>query len=294
MNNKKIISYFGADFHAKAVNDLAKYKNLWGLSDFEQIDYYSVNCIFKCSSSKHGLCILKIGNDAKSTENEFNILTEYKNTAFCEVYESDIIGSVLLIEFISPGTQLRAVPDLDKRLDIFSVLGGTIHKKPASKKIYPTYMGWVSRITNYMRARNDYELLCVKMIKAEQICHTLCQKYPGEMLLHGDLHHDNILLGANNRYRIIDPKGVVGDPVFDIPRFILNEFDDELDDNFYPTYTHITKTLSVKFNIPEVDIRKLVYVEMCMANCWCVESNEIPNINDVLFTEKLMEEWRCD
>jgi streptomycin 6-kinase len=29
-----------------------------------------------------------------------------------------------------------------------------------------------------------------------------------------------------SRYTIIDPKGVIGDPVFDISRFILNEFHD--------------------------------------------------------------------
>lgn len=110
------------------------------------------------------------------------------------------------------------------------------------------------------------------------------------MLLHGDLHHDNILLDVENRYRIIDPKGVIGDIVFDIPRFILNEFDDILDDSFYNKFTQITRTLSLKLNVPEYDIRQLTYVEMCMANCWNVESREEPNHNEVQFTENLMNE----
>lgn len=127
-------------------------------------------------------------------------------------------------------------------------------------------------------------------MKAEQICRSLCEKYSGEMLLHGDLHHDNILLDSDKCYRIIDPKGIIGDIVFDIPRFILNEFDDMLDDCFYKKFVHITKTLSEKFNIPEYDIRRLTYVEMCMSICWCADSGENPNMDEVLFTEKLMNE----
>jgi len=290
MNKEKIISHFGADFYGKLLNDLEKFTKLWGLSDFEQIDYYSVNCIFKCISNKHGQCVLKIGNDSEESENEYNILQEYNGTRFCRIYESDIQNSVLLIECITPGTQLRSEPDLNKRLELFYELSYGLHKKPINKEIYPTYMGWVSRITEYMRNRRDYEILYEKMANAEQLCRKLCGKYPGEMLLHGDFHHDNILLDKENRYRIIDPKGVVGDAVFDIPRFILNEFDDVLDENFYNKFTHITKTLSEKFNIPESDIRSLTYVEMCMANSWCVESRQEPSINEVLFTEKLMNE----
>ena len=127
------------------------------------------------------------------------------------------------------------------------------------------------------------------MAAAESICRSLCDKYPNQLLLHGDLHHDNILLDTNKRYRIIDPKGVAGDSIFDIPRFILNEFDD-LDDNFTKKFAHITRTLSAKFNIPEYDIRRVTYVEMCMAHCWNVESAEEPEMECVLFTEKMMDE----
>lgn len=290
IDKDKIIAHFGAEFIDKVLAALERYAEMWNLSNFEQIDYYSVNCIFKCVSDKYGLSILKIGSDSKETENEYNILKEYGGTRFCRVYEADISKGVLLIERIVPGTQLRAEPNLDKRLDLFYELSRKLHVKPVSKENYPTYIGWVSRITKYMRERKDYEALYNKMAYAERICRSLCEKYPGEMLLHGDLHHDNILLDKDNRYRIIDPKGVVGDSVFDIPRFILNEFDDVLDDGFRKKYIHITQTLSGKFNIPEYDIRRLTYVEMCMANCWNVESGQEPSIDEVLFAESLMNE----
>lgn len=55
-------------------------------------------------------------------------------------------------------------------------------------------------------------------------------------------------------------------------------------------YTYITQQLSKKLHISEYDIRRLTYVEMCMANCWSVESNETPDMEELLFTEKMMDE----
>ena len=268
---------------------LSKYTKLWNLSDFEKIDYDSANIIYKCISVEHGSCMLKIGDDSKEVGNQFNALREYNGRRFCKAYQVDIDNEVLLIENIIPGTELREEENLDKRLDLFCELFQGLHIKPADKSIYPTYMDWVRRITEYMRGRDDYKLLYEKMARAEEICQALCSKYSGEMLLHGDLHHDNILLGENNQYKIIDPKGVVGDSVFDIPRFIINEFDDEIDDDLYKKFTYITMTLSKKLGVPEFDIRRLVYVEKCMESCWCVEDDEKPNMGEVLFAERLMD-----
>lgn len=290
MEKDKIASHFGLAFYNKLLADLERYEGLWGLSDYEQVDYYSVNCIFTCISNQYGPCVLKIGKNTEETEKEYRVLHEYNGRQFCRVYEADTANGALLIEHITPGIQLRAEPDLDKRLILFHEVSRGLHIEPADETIYPTYMGWVSRITEYMRNRKEYEALSAKMAKAEQICSRLWMNYPKRMLLHGDLHHDNILLGSNARYFAIDPKGVIGDSVFDIPRFILNEFDDEHDADFTKKYIHITNTLSEKFNITEYDIRCLAYVEMCMAHCWSVESAEEPDLDSVLFTEKMMDE----
>ena len=281
---------------------LRKYAIRWRLSNFRQIEYKSitVNRLFTCTSVEHGECVIKVGYDIKDIENEYNILQNYEHTRFCKMYETDITNGILLLERIIPGIGLREEPCLDKRLELFCEIFNGLHIQAVDKSIYPTYIGWVSRITEYMRGRKDFEALTNKMIHAEQICLKLCEKYSDEMLLHGDLHHDNILLSENNYYRIIDPKGVIGDPVFDIPRFISNEFDGfasnkpgaMLDHDFNKKFIHIVRTFSEKFAIPKQDIRRLIYVEMCMAQCWNVESGHEPNMNYVQFVNKMLNERR--
>lgn len=48
---------------------------------------------------------------------------------------------------------------------------------------------------------------------------------PKETFLHGDLHHENILLGAEG-WVVIDPKGLVGDPASEPAAFIRNPIPD--------------------------------------------------------------------
>lgn len=43
----------------------------------------------------------------------------------------------------------------------------------------------------------------------------------GVVALHGDLHHENILLGPDG-WVVIDPKGLVGDPAFEFAAFMRN------------------------------------------------------------------------
>jgi streptomycin 6-kinase len=44
---------------------------------------------------------------------------------------------------------------------------------------------------------------------------------PEPVFLHGDLHHYNIIRGQRG-WRIIDPKGVVGDPAYEAAAFVRN------------------------------------------------------------------------
>lgn len=86
----------------------------------------------------------------------------------------------------------------------------------------------------------------------------------------------NILLGADGAYKIIDPKGVIGDYVFDVPRFILNEFGDEITAELYKKINHIICILEKELNIPSCILRQCLYVETAMGMCWCVEDGSTP------------------
>lgn len=57
--------------------------------------------------------------------------------------------------------------------------------------------------------------------KVRKLRDELLQTSKPDVLLHGDLHHDNILQNVND-WVVIDPKGVIGEPVYEVAAFIRN------------------------------------------------------------------------
>jgi Streptomycin 6-kinase len=289
----KIINNFGKEFYNKLIRNIAIYADKWDLSGLRFVPSYSVNCIFICHSKSFGNAILKIGNPCRETLTEFNTLCEYSGRRFCKVFDSDIDNGVIIEERIEPGSTLRDEKSLHVRLDVFCSLYNGLHIESDKAEIYPTYTGWVSRITEYMSRRQDCKELYLYMKKAEDICLAVSSKYSKKILLHGDFHHDNILLGNEGKYIIIDPKGVIGDPIFDVPRFILNEFEEDKNVEFYKKINTILNVFEQRLNIPDEVLRQCLYIETVMAECWNVESGspseEYPRLlNNVAFVETIL------
>lgn len=92
-------------------------------------------------------------------------------------------------------------------------------------------------------------------------------------------------------YRIIDLKGVIGPVIFDIPRYILNEYyyDKRMTlENRYIKINRIIEYFEQVFNIPKSKIKQSFFVEMAMAACWQIEDGLAPDIQDIVFAEKVM------
>jgi len=269
---ENIINRFGRAFYEKVMADMDAYAGKWALTSFQLVPSYSANLVFLCESERFGSAVLKLSNlSHDEILTELNTLREYDGRRFCKVFDADMENGVILEECVRPGIPLRDESSLDKRLSVFCSLYKGLHIAPAKSDMYPTYTQWVGRITEYMSKREDCKPLYAHMKKANDICLSVAAQYSQTMLLHGDLHHDNILLGADGRYVIIDPKGVIGDPVFDIPRFVLNEFEDDKNADLYNKINGIIGTLEKNLHIPNEIIRQCLYVETAMGTCWCVD-----------------------
>ena len=53
----------------------------------------------------------------------------------------------------------------------------------------------------------------------------LCASAEQRVVLHGDLHHENVLAAGREAWLAIDPHGVIGDPGYEIGAVLYNPFD---------------------------------------------------------------------
>jgi len=58
----------------------------------------------------------------------------------------------------------------------------------------------------------------------------LCASATDRVVLHGDLHHDNILLATREAWLAIDPHGIVGDPGYEVGAPLFNPDPDNRDE----------------------------------------------------------------
>ncbi len=289
---QKIRGHFGEVFFIRLQQDIPRYSKRWGINEMALVDYFSVNCVFKCHSQIYGSVVMKIGKTNREVCAEYNCLHDYHGKGFCQVFDADLEEGVLLETCIEPGTRLRDESSLEKRLENFASLYEGLHIEPKDASLYPTYLGWVSRISSYIQNLEDHNKLAYYIKSAEVLCRDLIdgQGYSRQMLLHGDFHHDNILLGDNGKYHLIDPKGVIGDPIFDIARFILNEDSRDMPtDACYKHIEGIVNSLSIRLGIPEKVLKTCYFIEATMAICWDVEDAGKADMECVRIADLLMK-----
>lgn len=292
----KIIERWGNDLYLKISRDIETYSEKWELSDFVFIENYSFNAVFFCKSKQYGDCVLKIGGEEQDAEfvSEYNVLREYNgNGRYVKVYESDIDiekrKKAMLIERVIPGKRLREEPLLEKRLAVFSDLFNGFHIEPTNPEIYNTYIKWVCDMTNlYSKEGGQYKELAEHMMKAKDLCFEIIKTYDRKVLLHGDFHIDNIISDGNGKYMIIDPKGIIGDPVFDVMRYISNEDWGAISENGFDNVVKIIEYLEKSLNIPNKIIRQCWYIEMAMVNGWDDEDDGTVKIDNLKLAENFM------
>jgi streptomycin 6-kinase len=99
-----------------------------------------------------------------------------------------------------------------------------LHKRRVGPvpKLWPME-GWMKPL-----AGSDLTFLPLEMrplwARAQQMLSELLATTTDPRPLHGDLHHDNVIGGGGRGWRVIDPKGLFGDPVFDGANLFRNPY----------------------------------------------------------------------
>ena len=285
----EIIKKRGYEHYSKILKDIGIYSQKWELSDITFATTSPHNIILFCKSKMYGECVLKL----YGLMWEYNALHEYRNSnKFCMVFEFDTETRAMLIERIIPGTMLKNESSLERRMSVFSELFYGLHIKPKHPENFFSYPKWVCDRTEAMKAFEDNTKLYVYALKAKEVFSEMSSVYDKEILLHWDLANENVLLGKDGMYKIIDPMGFVGDPVLDIGRFILKEYWDTDSNKRKETVDNIINYFEVKLRIPKKIIRQCFYIDTIFLNCHMAEIGGTADIEIMEFADIVLNDNR--
>ena len=258
---------------------------LWQLDALSPVYEGTSKAVYQAESMEYGPVILKINTNLQEAEHETAALSVGTGGGYCKLYASNLTLGLLLEERICPGIPLRREPDPAQRVACFHKVFRRIHTNAPSDG--ETYLDWLERAETFCQHNPAGFTFREDARRARQIGESMFAAYPERVLLHGDLHHDNILLDAQSGYRAIDPKGIAGPPIFDIPRFLLNELEPEAPD----ALSHMEMVLQLAsrtsgFPLPQ--LRELLYMEAVLANVWCAEDGEPLCLSDLQIAVRLL------
>jgi streptomycin 6-kinase len=113
--------------------------------------------------------------------------------------------------------------------------------------------------------------------KAEQLFAGLLASAAAPVLLHGDLHHENILQAKRRPWLAIDPKGVVGEPAYEVGALLRNPIPhmfEESPDNLRRRQARRLDILAEMLNIDRQRLWGWSLAQAVLSAWWSYEDGE--------------------
>lgn len=204
------------------VNHCARRWQLTILPPFAQLSFHYVTPA-RCADGTP--VVLKVCSPTGEYAREAQAMQLFSARGGARVLAVDEEHEVLLLERLQPGTTLALlVPAEDERATaILSSLMRQLWCQAPTQHAFPSV---AQLFTGLQRLRARFAGGCgpfpaFLLAAAEsQVADLLASPQP-PLLLHGDLHHENVLQ-AGKQWRAIDAKGVVGDPGYEAGLLFYN------------------------------------------------------------------------
>ena len=179
----------------------------------------------KFNDGKQG--VLKLCIPGRECSSEIKTLKAYDGVSLCRLIDSAEERGVLLIERLSPGNNLKSAEHDVAAVKIASMLMKKMRDKSPNTEGFQTINDWAEGVSKLRKHFNGGAGPFSENIvrKVEELFPELIRNQRNSYLLHGDLHHENILLN-DGEWKLIDPKGIVGEVEYEVIPFIINNLPD--------------------------------------------------------------------
>lgn len=257
------------------IHDLSTH---WQLSQVMPVANMTFNYVATAVTKTQQFVVIKISYDEKNIAAEYEALKYFDGKGAIQVIDYHKIHHALLLQQAIPGTTLKYF--YPEQIDyVMNCYVDTMQKLHYQKPLYHYHF---KHIDDWLQAINEFNLNQMYSSdltkKALYLKNELLKTMRSEIILHGDLHHDNILKN-NDEWLTIDPKGIVGETEFEIAAFDfmnINEFANQSDvGNILINRINL---LAQKANLDTERIKAWVFVRLILMAAWLVEDNDDPRL----------------
>jgi streptomycin 6-kinase len=232
--------------------------------------HYVAPCVLGDGAS----AVLKMGFPEENREmrNEVGALEFIGGHGMIKLLRFDDDRRAMLLEKLEPGDNLKSAFEgnemgaVDVAIDIMQKLW----REPPAGNTFPRLETWFN---NCFENAADTEFPREYIKKAAAYFQELNSE-GRRVLLHGDLHHENILSARREPFLAIDPKGITGNYGYEMSAFLINhrhwiESDPDLKEKLGAAIDRFAGA----FEMTSEAIRKWTFAQNVLSAWWTFEEN---------------------
>jgi streptomycin 6-kinase len=214
--------------------------------------------------------VLKIGLPIKDVEinGEARYLQALDGRGAAKLLKFDRERQAVLLERVAPGANLRSVCKKNEAEAVkvaIRVLKRILQPVPADNTDLIILDAWFDGLKRAIGTNFPQ----VYASRALEYYSELSADVKNTFLLHGDLHHDNILSATREPFLVIDPKGMIGHVGYDIGVFLNNHHDWlEWNTRLEGKLDIAVADFAAAFELEEAVIRKWAFCQMVLSWWW--------------------------
>jgi streptomycin 6-kinase len=259
--------------------------NKWQLNllPYKKLSYNFVTPVVFDNGSK---AILKLGIPGVGLLSEIATLKVFNGNGFCKLLDAEQEKGIMLLEYIEPGEPLNTLPDETASAKVIAALIKDMQMaNPIPDYPFQTAEDWYNDLVKlYERFANiipdplyNNAIAAYQSLKADQ---------QEQRLLHGDLHHENILSAGNDTWKTIDPKGIIAETGCELIPFLMNDLDGK---DVAVTLSGRVNIFSKELNIPIKRINQWGIFRSVLSVYWKVEDHVHITPKDLAICAYFME-----
>ncbi|MGI8927663.1 MAG: aminoglycoside phosphotransferase family protein [Tepidiformaceae bacterium] len=203
---------------------IAECEQRWDLRAGEPFAPLSYNYVTRARRADGTTVVLKAGFPCRELRTEVEALCHFGGRGSVLLLEADVELGAFVLEQLEPGNTLEVNEDEAAAMAAAAGVMRQLWHPPPAGHSFPSVADW-GRGFERLRAAFDggtgpYPEALVR--EAEDLYASLLASSAQPVVLHGDLHHGNILAAGRQPWLAIDPKGVTGEPAYEAGALLRN------------------------------------------------------------------------
>jgi streptomycin 6-kinase len=233
--------------------------------------------------------VLKLGVPGKELRSEIETLRTYQGKGAVRLLEADTERGILLLERLKPGRTLHSVPDDREAVRIAADIMRKIARPAPALAIFPSTADWAVGLKKLrQRYHGGTGPLPERIVEeAERLYAMLNGTVQNPLLLHGDLHHGNILSAEREPWLAIDPKGLIGEAEYGVIPFLLNNLPEE---NYGAVIKRRINQFAKELQLNKSRVIAWTFCHAVLSAWWCIEDSS-PGFEDALQTACVVQKF---